>query len=107
MESQCSQKDDSADQNEQELSNFGQAAHIVKQGSQTARRAKSNSDAGCLHAASQKTRRLRHQRQAQAVKKSDSSCGDGVSQRSFGAKSNLTTPIRTDRSGTTQKMMIS
>ena len=67
----------------------------------SARRAKSNSEAAFGKSAQQRTRRLRHQRKAQAVKQSEynESCTDDISQRSFGAKSNLTTPMRTERPG--------
>ena len=66
-------------------SNFGgavnQATEAADRQLPSARRAKSNSEAGQAPVVQQRARRLRHQRQAQAVKQSEynESCTDDIS----------------------------
>ena len=120
MESQFSHKD-SMDEERASSTNANtnkliaiQNLETVKssvQGSVTQRRAKSNSDLGCVQVSTtgnisqQRLRRGRRQRQAEAVKQSDQndSCYDDASQHSFATKSNLATPMRTERSAKTHR----
>jgi len=47
---------------------------------------------------------MRHQRNAEASSRVDGKSNDGVSQRSFGANSNMTTHVMTDGSGRVHKI---